>query len=150
MTTARDLEPVWWTLRLTYGLVPVIAGIDKFTNLLVDWTQYLSPFAVRSLPIPAASFMQIVGVIEIVAGVLVLGRFARFGAYLVSAWLIGIALNLVATGHHYDVAVRDVVMAIGAFSLARLTELRARDHAARARSQPAAPAARQPSTVAAT
>jgi uncharacterized membrane protein YphA (DoxX/SURF4 family) len=146
----QDLDPVWWTLRLTYGVVPIVAGIDKFTNVLVDWTQYLSPFAVRSLPISAASFMHVVGVIEIVAGLIVLSRFARFGAYLVSAWLIGIALNLVTTGNYYDVAVRDVVMAIGAFSLARLTELRSRAHAPRATSQPTAPAARHPSTVAAT
>ena len=118
------LDVPWWSLRLTYGLVPIVAGLDKFTNILVDWEQYLSPYAAEVLPISGTTFMYAVGVIEIVAGALVLSRFTRFGAYLVSAWLIGIAINLVTTGTYYDIAVRDTVMAIGAFSLARLTEAR--------------------------
>lgn len=121
------LDRTWWTLRLTYGLVPIVAGLDKFTNLLVDWTQYLSPLALEVLPISAATFMMIVGVIEIAAGVLVLSRFTRLGAYVVGAWLVAIAVNLVTTGHDFDVAVRDLVMSIGAFTLAKLTE--ARSHA---------------------
>jgi uncharacterized membrane protein YphA (DoxX/SURF4 family) len=120
----KQLDTSWWTLRLTYGLVPIVAGVDKFTNLLVDWKQYLSPVA-ANLPVSASTFMMIVGVIEILAGVVVLSRFTRLGAYVVSAWLVGIALNLVTTGHYFDVAVRDVVMAIGAFTLAKLTEVRA-------------------------
>jgi uncharacterized membrane protein YphA (DoxX/SURF4 family) len=115
------VETTWWTLRLTYGLVPIVAGLDKFTNILVEWEQYLSPFAARILPVSPTAFMYAVGVIEIIAGALVLSRLTRFGAYLVSAWLIGIAVNLVMAGY-YDIAVRDTVMAIGAFSLARLTE----------------------------
>lgn len=120
MLEPRLVAP-WWALRLAYGLVPIIAGLDKFTNLLTDWTQYLSPLVARV--VPAATFMHIVGVIEIVAGVLVLSRWTRIGAYVVGAWLIGIALNLVTTGRYFDIAVRDIVMAIGAFTLARLAEL---------------------------
>jgi uncharacterized membrane protein YphA (DoxX/SURF4 family) len=116
----------WWTLRLTYGLVPIVAGLDTFTNLLVDWTQYLSPLALEVLPISAATFMMIVGVIEILAGVLVLSRYTRVGAFVVSAWLVAIAVNLLTTGSYFDVAVRDVVMSIGAFTLAKLTEVRSR------------------------
>lgn len=127
MRNAHELDTPWWTLRLTFGLVPIVAGVDKFTNLLVDWTQYLSPVATNVLPISASTFMMIVGVIEIVAGLLVLSRFTRFGAYLVSAWLLGIAINLVTMGTYFDIAVRDVVMAIGAFALAKLTEIRAHD-----------------------
>lgn len=122
----KSLDRSWWTLRLTYGLVPIVAGLDKFTNLLVDWTQYLSPLALDVVPISAATFMMIVGVVEILAGVLVLTRFTRIGAYVVSAWLVAIAVNLVTTGQYFDVAVRDVVMSIGAFTLAKLTELRSR------------------------
>lgn len=118
------IDTPFWMLRLTYGLVPIVAGLDKFTHFLVDWNQYLSPFAERILPIPGSQFMYAVGVIEIVAGLLVLSRFHRFGAYLVSAWLAAIAVNLVTTGQYYDIAVRDVVMSIGAFALARLAEAR--------------------------
>jgi uncharacterized membrane protein YphA (DoxX/SURF4 family) len=122
----KTLDRSWWTLRLTYGLVPIVAGLDKFTNLLVDWTQYLSPLALEVLPISAATFMMIVGVIEILAGVLVLSRYTRVGAFVVSAWLVAIAVNLLTTGSYFDVAVRDVVMSIGAFTLAKLTEVRSR------------------------
>jgi uncharacterized membrane protein YphA (DoxX/SURF4 family) len=114
------LQKPWWALRLSYGLVPIVAGLDKFTNLLTDWTQYMSPL----VPLPPRIFMPIVGVIEIAAGVLVLSRLTRVGAYVVSAWLIGIALNLLTTGRYFDIAARDVVLAVGAFALARLTELR--------------------------
>src|SRR5262245_41864373 len=102
------LNSPYWALRLAYGLVPIVAGVDKFTNLLPDWQQYVSPL----VPLPAAPFLHAVGVIEIAAGVLVLSRYTRIGAYVVSAWLVGIALNLLSTGRFFDVAVRDLVLAI--------------------------------------
>ena len=120
----KQLDTAWSTLRFTYGLVPIIAGLDKFTNLLVDWKQYLSPLA-GSLPISPTAFMMVVGVIEVIAGAIVLSRYTRLGAYIVSAWLVGIAVNLLTTGHYLDVAVRDLVMALGAFTLARLAVARA-------------------------
>src|ERR1051325_1716982 len=119
----KEIDRSWWTLRLTYGLVPVVAGVDKFTNLLTDWTKYLHPAVTHVMP--ASTFMHVVGLIEIVAGLLVLNsKTTRFGAYLVAAWLGGIALNLITMGGFFDVAVRDLVMGIGAFTLAKLTELR--------------------------
>lgn len=121
------LNAPWWALRLAYGLVPIIAGLDKFTNLLTDWTQYLSPLVANL--VPASTFMHIVGVIEIVAGVLVLTRWTRIGALVVGAWLVAIAINLITTGHFFDVAVRDLVMAVGAFTLSRLAELSPVEHA---------------------
>ena len=122
--TEQTKDTPWLTLRLTYGLVPIVAGLDKFTNILTDWTQYLSPQILRIVPVSGSTFMHAVGIIEIVAGVLVLSRFTRFGAYLVSAWLVAVAASLVSTGKYFDVAVRDAVMAVGAFTLARLTERR--------------------------
>jgi hypothetical protein len=113
-------EQVQQLLKYTYGLVPIVAGIDKFTNLLTDWKSYLSESMVQMLPFSASTFMSIVGVIEIVAGFLVFFR-PRVGAYVVMAWLIAIALTLVFSGHYFDVAVRDLVMAVGAFALARLS-----------------------------
>lgn len=121
----QKLDTSFTMLKLTYGLVPIVAGVDKFSNFLVDWKQYLSPVAAHALPFSPATFMMIVGVIEIAAGLLVLGRHTRLGAYVVGAWLVGIALNLVTTGHYLDVAVRDLVMSVGAFALARLAEARA-------------------------
>lgn len=105
-------------LRLTFGIVPIVAGADKFLNLLADWSTYLHPFIADI--IGASTFMMIVGVIEIAAGILVLIR-PRIGAYVVSAWLVGIALNLIFMGAYLDIAVRDLVMAIGAYVLGRLS-----------------------------
>jgi len=107
-------------LKFTYGLIPIVAGADKFTNILTDWSKYLHPSLVSMLPFKASVFMMIVGVIEIVAGILVFVSTQK-GAYLVSAWLVLIALNLLASGSYLDVAVRDLAMAIGAFSLAKLS-----------------------------
>jgi uncharacterized membrane protein YphA (DoxX/SURF4 family) len=120
----QHLEKARQALRLTYGVVPIVAGLDKFTNLLTEWTQYLSPLAERILPVSPQTFMYAVGIIEIAAGVLVLTRHVRIGAYVVSVWLAAIALNLLSMGHYFDVAVRDLVMSVGAFTLAKLSEVR--------------------------
>ncbi len=108
------------TLQLTFGIVPIVAGFDKFTNILTNWTDYLSINLRTILPVDPFVFMKLVGVIEIIAGILVLAR-PRIGAYVVMAWLICIALQLIAGGHFFDVAVRDLVMCVGAFTLAQLT-----------------------------
>jgi uncharacterized membrane protein YphA (DoxX/SURF4 family) len=123
VTNANDtVKSVWTLLRFTFGLVPIVAGLDKFTDLLTNWDMYLHPGIASMLPFSAQTFMQIVGVIEIIAGILVLARPA-IGGYVVSAWLICIALTLIASGKYLDIAVRDLVMAIGAFSLARLSKI---------------------------
>jgi uncharacterized membrane protein YphA (DoxX/SURF4 family) len=109
-------------LKLTYGLVPIVAGADKFTNILTNWSQYLSSDFANFLPFDASTLMMIVGVIEIVAGILVLWK-TELGAYVVAAWLVCIALTLILSFNYLDVAVRDIVMAIGAFTLARLTRV---------------------------
>jgi hypothetical protein len=111
-----EAERVTTLLKWTYGLVPIAAGADKFTHLLTDWDKYLAPQIAGMLPFSPHTFMNIIGIIEIIAGVLVLMR-PRIGSLVVALWLIGIAINLLLTGQYYDVAVRDIVMAIGAFSL---------------------------------
>jgi len=118
-TTAQNTAAVQTILKLTYWLVPIVAGLDKFTNLLTDWKHYLSPALVDMLPLSPSVFMYVVGIIEIIAGALVLWR-PRLGAYVVMAWLLAIAITLIIGGY-YDIAVRDIVMAIGAYSLARLS-----------------------------
>lgn len=119
-THTSEISKTWLLLKYTYGLIPIVAGLDKFANILTDWSQYLNPTIAGMLPFGAETFMMIVGVIEIIAGILVLTR-TELGAYIVSAWLACIALQLILSMHYLDVAVRDMVMAIGAFSLARLT-----------------------------
>jgi len=118
-----NLESLYRPLWLTYGLVPLLAGLDKFFNLLTDWPKYLSPWIANLLPVSAQTFMYAVGVIEIVVGLLVLTRWTRLGAWIAAAWLVLIALNLATLGL-FDIAVRDLAMAVGAYTLARLAELR--------------------------
>lgn len=117
----EKVHSVWNLLKYTYGLVPIIAGLDKYTNVLVRWEDYLSPVVLQMVPVSGETFMHFVGIVEMVAGVIVLVN-PRFGGYLVMVWLLGIAANLLSTGRYYDIAVRDLTMAIGAYCLARLTE----------------------------
>lgn len=114
------VHSVWAVLRFTFGIVPIVAGLDKFTDLLTNWDLYLHPGIASLLPFSAHLFMQIVGIIEIIAGVLVLAK-PSIGGWVVMAWLICIALQLLAQGRYLDVAVRDLVMSMGAMSLARLS-----------------------------
>jgi uncharacterized membrane protein YphA (DoxX/SURF4 family) len=107
-------------LKWAYGLVPIIAGADKFTNLIVNWEQYLNPAIPQLLNVTPHAFMLAVGVVEIIAGILVFAK-PRAGGLLVMAWLIGIALQLVSWGRHLDIAIRDIVLALGALTLARLS-----------------------------
>lgn len=123
-----SLKQLQTTLKLTYGLVPIVAGLDKFTNLLTQWSDYLGNNK-SMVPMDPLTFMKIVGVIEIVAGILVLVR-PLIGAYIVTIWLICIALELIVGGHYFDVAVRDLVMAIGAYTLANLTKATEQAHVA--------------------
>ena len=91
------LDTAWWALRVGLGLGPIIAGADKFFNKLADWSMYLSPLATRVIPVSAATFMHVVGVIEIIAGIVVLSRWTRIGSWVVMAWLLGISVNLCTT-----------------------------------------------------
>ncbi|MCC8424263.1 hypothetical protein [Mucilaginibacter sp. UR6-11] len=116
----KKINQVQTLLKFTYGLIPIVAGADKFTNLLTNWAQYLNPSVAGALPFTPHVFMAIVGVIEIIAGILVFINAAKAG-YLVSAWLVLIALSLLASGKFIDIAVRDIAMAIGAYSLAQLS-----------------------------
>jgi hypothetical protein len=117
------LSSIYIPLRLCYGLVPLVAGADKYFNLLTDWSQYLPAAVANQLPISATHFMLIVGGIEIVAGLAVLTAFTRLGAYVVMAWLALIAVNLILAGY-FDIAVRDLVMAVGAYTLGQVAGLR--------------------------
>jgi uncharacterized membrane protein YphA (DoxX/SURF4 family) len=124
MNINERISNSYWVLRIGLGLGAFLAGLDKFFNILANWEAYLSPAVTKLLPVSDVAFMRAVGVIEMIAGMIVLTGFARIGGYIVMAWLIAIAINLVITGHYFDLAVRDVEMALGAFVLARLAEVR--------------------------
>jgi hypothetical protein len=114
--TTSKAERVASILYWTYGLVPIVAGADKFMHVLTDWNKYLAPVVADIIPLSPNTFMSIVGVIEIIAGIIVLAK-PKIGSLIVALWLVGIAINLLLTGQYYDIAVRDTVMAIGAFCL---------------------------------
>jgi hypothetical protein len=107
------------TLRVGFVVAPILFGLDKVTNLLTDWTTYLAPAIDRLVPGSAAGAMLAVGVIEVAAGLVVALR-PKIGGYLVAAWLAGIIANLLLLGDHYDVALRDLGLLLGALALARL------------------------------
>ncbi len=119
-----QIDQTWLALRLTYGLVAFLAGLDKFFNLLANWETYLAPAVANLLPVSGSAVMRPVGIVEMAVGILILTRWTRIGAYLASVWLLSIAFNLVLSGSYFDVAVRDVAMSVGAWALARLTEVR--------------------------
>lgn len=118
------LNHAWWTLRIGLGLAPLLAGLDKYFNLLTNWEMYLNPVIPRLLHLSGPTFMHLVGGVEIVVGLLVLSRFTRFAAYIVMAWLLAISADLITQGLFYDIAVRDIELSLGAFALAKLTEVR--------------------------
>lgn len=118
----KTIQQVFALLKYTFVIVPIVAGADKFTNLLTNWEQYVNPSIAGVLPLSAAAFMMVVGVIEIAAGVIVFIK-AEIGGYIVAAWLTVVALTLLAGFNYVDVAVRDLVMAIAAYSMAKLANL---------------------------
>jgi len=127
METTNVPQPLTQTfnlLKFTFVVVPIVAGADKFTNLLTDWEQYLNPTLADMLPFSGSAFMMIVGVIEIAAGIIVLKK-SEIGGYIVAAWLTLIALTLLAGFNYVDVAVRDLVMAISAFAMAKMSKFMA-------------------------
>jgi hypothetical protein len=109
----------FWLLRVGFTVAPVLFGLDKFLDWLVDWERYLAPQFNDLIPGNAHQAMLAVGVVEIAAGLVVAVK-PKFGGYLVAAWLGGIIVNLLVLADHYDVALRDFGLLLGALTLARL------------------------------
>jgi hypothetical protein len=126
VNTPSMSNPLGQAYRILHGafvVAPILAGLDKFFNILTDWTMYLAPMIPATLGIDARTFMYGVGAIEILAGVLV-AFIPRIAAYVVAAWLMGIIVNLFMLGQHFDVALRDFGLALGALSLGRFAQAR--------------------------
>jgi uncharacterized membrane protein YphA (DoxX/SURF4 family) len=120
------LDDVYWLLRAGLGSTAFLAGLDKFTNLLTDWEKYLAPQIENRLPVSGKTFMRSVGVIEMLVGLGILTQKPKLAGYAASAWLMGIAADLILNGD-YDIAIRDVNMALAAYALARSEGSRQRD-----------------------
>ena len=88
-----QLHQTWWSLRVTYGLLAFLAGLDKFFNVLTNWEHYLSPTVTSVVPFSASTFMHMVGVVEMMVGILILAKWTRIGAYI--AWPGCFALPLI-------------------------------------------------------
>ncbi|MCQ6271607.1 hypothetical protein M8J71_14075 [Pseudarthrobacter sp. R1] len=119
-TTKAPARQAFLLLRTVFTVAPIVFGLDKFTNILADWTMYLAPQATALVPLPAQTLMYVVGVVEIIAGIAVAVR-PQFGSLLVAAWLGGIILNLLLLGAFFDVALRDFGLLVGALALNRLS-----------------------------
>jgi uncharacterized membrane protein YphA (DoxX/SURF4 family) len=118
-------ERAYSILYFGFVALPIIAGLDKFAHLLVNWDQYFSPFFAGLMGPLAPYFMRAVGVVEIVAGIVV-ALAPRYGGYLVAAWLWGIIVNLLSFPGYYDIALRDFGLSLGAITLAQLAQVRDR------------------------
>lgn len=108
-------------LHLAFTVAPIVAGLDKFFNLLVNWEQYLPPFVNNLTGGHGHELMLAVGLIEIVAGLGVWFK-PKIFAYVVSAWLLLIVINLLMIPGYFDVALRDFGLSLGALALARLSQ----------------------------
>jgi len=118
----HKLTTTWIMLKLSYGLMPIVFGAAKIFNLLTNWQGYINPTVLRITALSPVHLIYIVGTIEITIGLIVLSKFTRIGAYLIASWII-VAGTFFAMGHHYDAVARDLVMAVGALALARITEI---------------------------
>ena len=109
-------------MRIAFGLMATLAGLDKFFNILADWEGYVAPLAASLLPFSTATFMMIVGIVEIAVGITILGVRPALGAYVAAVWLTLVSVNLLMGGFLY-IAVRDLVLALSAVTFGRLYEL---------------------------
>jgi hypothetical protein len=122
---AKPARDAFHLLRIVFTIAPILFGLDKFTNLLTDWELYLAPQINDLIPGSAHQAMLIVGVVEILAGVLV-AVLPRIGGYVVALWLAGIIINLLLIGDYFDIALRDFGLLVAAVALARLAAAAAR------------------------
>jgi hypothetical protein len=120
--TGSPAYQAYQILRIGFTVAPILAGLDKFLDLLTDWDKYLAPVVNRTLGGHGHEFMLAVGVIEIIAGVGVLIK-PKIFAYVVGLWLLGIIVNLLLIPGYFDVALRDLGLSLGAFALARLSAI---------------------------
>jgi uncharacterized membrane protein YphA (DoxX/SURF4 family) len=122
LTTLNLSNPVgqaFWILRVVFTVGPIMFGLDKFSNVMVQWSDYLAPWIPNLIHVSPQTFMYGVGVIEIAAGILV-GLWPQYFAYFVTLWLLGVIVNLLSTGQHFDIVLRDFGLSMSVLGLGRL------------------------------
>ena len=121
LVAAPPARQAYRILNIAFILAPILAGLDKFFHLLVNWDMYLAPWIANLSPIGAHNLMLLVGAIEIVAG-LIVAAWPKIGAWIVFVWLWAIIINLLTYSGFYDIALRDFGLSLGALALARLSK----------------------------
>jgi len=121
--TLQKIVYICLMLKFTYGLVFMLAGVDKFLNLSTKWIVYVSPWIIRTMAIEQSYLLWFAGLIEIVLGILALTAWPKIAGYAIGIWLLLIACNVLCMQGYFDIAVRNVVMAMGAFALAMITDV---------------------------
>lgn len=113
----------WNLLRYSYGGVVLLAGLDKVfgTDIIVNWAMYISPLVSDLLPVSNSVFLLVIGLVEVAVAIMLLTKYTKLGAYLSVAWLLLISINLLMLGY-VDIAIRDILLAVGALALAQLSE----------------------------
>jgi len=119
----EKLHTIWWMLKVTYGGAALVLGLDKFLDLIAFWPLFVSPIVTAIVPFSIPPLLKIVGSTEIFVGLLILTWWPRFGAYLLAAWILFVAINLASMGQYYDLIARDLVIAVGAIAFAMLTDV---------------------------
>ena len=122
MTIHARLALSWNLMRFAYGAVLILAGLDKLlgTDLIVYWPKYISPFVLGILPVSVPVFLAFMGIVEVVVGIMFVTKWPRIAGFLSVIWLVLIAINLTLMGL-FDIAIRDVLLAVGTFVLAELS-----------------------------
>ncbi len=118
---SKHVTSTWLMLKMTYGVFFLAVGVDKFFNMITMWSKYASPVIMQYIPLETSMIMMIIGVIEVLVGAAILTNWTEKGAQAAGVMLLICAANLATMGTYFDVAARDVVMAMGAFALACLT-----------------------------
>jgi uncharacterized membrane protein YphA (DoxX/SURF4 family) len=124
MINSSSASLAWNALRYAYGAVILLAGLDKIfgTHLIVEWSKYVSPFVANVLPVSIPTFLILMGIVEVVVAILLFTRWTVLASYLSVAWLLLISINLLMIGGYVDIAIRDILLAVGAFASAKLAE----------------------------
>jgi hypothetical protein len=121
LTSATPARQAYQILHFGFAAAPIIAGLDKFLHVLTNWDMYLAPWIAHVSPIGGHNLMLLVGVIEIIAGLIVAFK-PKIGAWIVFGWLWAIIINLLSYPGFYDIALRDFGLSLGALALARLSK----------------------------
>lgn len=123
-TIKHKFNMTWMMLKVSYGLLFIVLGVDKFLNIITNWSIYINHSILNVLPLTIDQFIMGLAIIEIIIGLMIITAFTRMGSALAVLWFLIIAIDLISLGRFYDIATRDIMLAIGAIALTNLTQIR--------------------------